>query len=107
SQVLLAAHARGVMPVDTLHAEFRDLEGLERVARESYADGFTGMLAIHPSQVPVINAAFTPGEAEIAEARAIVNAFSANPGVGALSLEGRMLDQPHLEQARRLLERLA
>jgi citrate lyase subunit beta/citryl-CoA lyase len=107
SQVLLAAHARGVMPVDTLHAEFRDLEGLERVARESYADGFTGMLAIHPSQVPVINAAFTPGEAEIAEARAIVNAFSANPGVGALSLDGRMLDQPHLEQARRLLERLA
>lgn len=107
SQVLLAAHARGVMAIDTLHAEFRDLEGLERVARESYADGFTGMLAIHPSQVPVINAAFTPSEAEIAEAQAIVNAFSANPGVGALSLDGRMLDQPHLEQARRLLERLA
>ena len=107
SQVLLAAHARGVMAVDTLHAEFRDLEGLGRVAAESYADGFTGMLAIHPSQVPVINAAFTPSEAEIAEAQAIVNAFSANPGVGALSLDGRMLDQPHLEQARRLLERLA
>ena len=107
SQVLLAAHARGVMAVDTLHAEFRDLEGLERVALESYADGFTGMLAIHPSQVPVINAAFTPSEVEIAEAQAIVNAFSANPGVGALSLDGRMLDQPHLEQARRLLERLA
>jgi citrate lyase subunit beta/citryl-CoA lyase len=106
AQVLLAAHARGVMAVDTLHAEFRDLEGLERAARESYADGFTGMLAIHPSQVPVINAAFTPGEAEIAEAQAIVNAFSANPGVGALSLDGRMIDQPHLEQARRLLERL-
>lgn len=106
SQVLLAAHARGVMPIDTLHAEFRDLEGLEKVARESYADGFTGMLAIHPSQVPVINAMFTPSEAEIAEARAIVNAFSASPGTGALSFEGRMLDQPHLEQARRLLERL-
>jgi citrate lyase subunit beta/citryl-CoA lyase len=57
--------------------------------------------------VPVINAAFTPGEAEIARARAIVNAFSAHPGVGALSLDGRMLDPPHLEQARRLLERLA
>jgi citrate lyase subunit beta/citryl-CoA lyase len=107
AQVLLAAHARGIMAVDTLHAEFRDLDGLARVAAESYADGFTGMLAIHPSQVPVINAAFTPGEAEIARARAIVNAFSAHPGVGALSLDGRMLDQPHLEQARRLLERLA
>jgi citrate lyase subunit beta/citryl-CoA lyase len=106
SQVLLASHAAGVLPIDTLHAEFRDLEGLERVARESYADGFAGMLAIHPSQVPVINAAFTPSEAEIAEARAIVEAFNASPGTGALSFEGRMLDQPHLEQARRLLERL-
>jgi len=106
AQVLLTAHTRGVMPIDTLHADFRDSEGLERIAAESYADGFAGMLAIHPSQVPVINAAFTPGEAEIAEARAIVNAFSANPGAGALSLDGRMIDQPHLQQARRLLERL-
>jgi len=106
AQVLLSAHARGVLAVDTLHADFRDIEGLKRVAAESYADGFAGMLAIHPSQVPVINAAFTPGEAEIAEARRIVDAFSANPGAGTLSLDGRMIDQPHLEQARRLLERL-
>jgi citrate lyase subunit beta/citryl-CoA lyase len=106
AQVLLAAHARGIMAVDTLHAEFRDIAGLERAAAESYADGFTGMLAIHPAQVPVINAAFTPGEAEIAEAQAIVNAFGANPGAGALSFEGRMIDQPHLEQARRLLDKL-
>ena len=105
AQVLLTAHARGVMAIDTLHADFRDLDGLKRIAAESYADGFAGMLAIHPSQVPVINAAFTPGEEEIAHARAIVNAFSANPGAGALSLDGRMIDQPHLEQARRLLER--
>ncbi|MBO9519580.1 MAG: CoA ester lyase [Porphyrobacter sp.] len=106
AQVLLTAHARGILAIDTLHAEFRDLEGLQRIATESYADGFAGMLAIHPSQVAVINTAFTPGDDEIAEARAIVNAFSANPGAGALQLEGRMLDQPHLEQARRLLERL-
>ena len=106
AQVLLAAHARGLLAIDTLHADFRDLEGLERIAAESYADGFAGMLAIHPSQVPVINAAFTPGEEEIAHARAVVNAFSANPGAGALSLDGKMIDQPHLEQARRLLERL-
>ena len=106
AQVLLAAHARGVAPVDTLHADFRDLEGLARIAADSYADGFTGMLAIHPSQVSVINAAFTPGEAQIAQARAIVAAFSANPGAGALQLDGRMIDQPHLDQARRLLERL-
>lgn len=106
AHVLLAAHGGGIMAVDTLHAAFRDLAGLARVAAESYADGFTGMLAIHPSQVPVINAAFTPGEAEIAEARAIVNAFSAHPGAGALSLDGRMIDQPHLIQARRLLASL-
>lgn len=106
AQVLLTAHARGVAPIDTLHADFRDAEGLARIAAESYADGFAGMLAIHPSQVPVINAAFTPGEAEIAQARAIVAAFGANPGAGALQIEGRMIDQPHLEQARRLLERV-
>jgi len=106
AQVLLAAHARGVAPIDTLHADFRDLEGLERIAADSYADGFAGMLAIHPGQVAVINAAFTPGEEEIAGARAIVAAFSANPGAGTLQLDGRMIDQPHLEQARRLLERL-
>jgi citrate lyase subunit beta/citryl-CoA lyase len=106
AQVLLAAHARKVAAIDTLHADFRDLAGLERAARESHADGFAGMLAIHPDQVPVINAAFMPGEEEIAEARRVVEAFAAAPGAGALQLEGRMLDQPHLEQARRLLESL-
>jgi len=106
AQVLLTAHARGVLAVDTLHADFRDIEGLRRIAAESYSEGFSGMLAIHPSQVPVINEAFMPGEAEIARARAIVNAFSANPGAGALQLDGQMIDQPHLDQARKLLERL-
>lgn len=106
TQVLLTAHACGVLPIDTLHADFRDLESLERAAKESHADGFAGMLAIHPAQVPVINAAFMPSEEEIAEARRIVEAFAASPGTGALSLDGRMLDQPHLEQARKLLARL-
>ncbi|MGZ3197756.1 MAG: HpcH/HpaI aldolase/citrate lyase family protein [Croceibacterium sp.] len=107
AQVLLAAHACEVLPIDTLFADFRDLAGLERAARESYADGFAGMLAIHPDQVPVINAAFMPREEEIAEARRIVAVFAAAPGAGALQMDGRMLDQPHLEQARRLLASLA
>ena len=107
AQVRLTAHARGVLAIDTLHADFRDMEGLERAARESRADGFAGMLAIHPAQVPVINAAFLPSEEEVAEARRIVEAFAAAPGAGALQLEGRMLDQPHLEQARKLLAQLA
>lgn len=103
STVLLTAHARGALAIDTLYSDFRDLDGLRRAAAESRADGFTGMLAIHPSQVPVINEAFTASEAELAEARAIVDAFAAAPGSGAVQHEGRMLDQPHLKQARRLL----
>lgn len=103
SQTLLAAHAAGVAAIDTLHADFRDEEGLKRVARESYQDGFSGMMAIHPAQVPIINEAFSPSEEELAEAQAIVDLFADNPGVGALQLDGKMVDQPHLEQARKLL----
>src|SRR3546814_11176184 len=66
-------------------------------------DGFTGMMAIHPAQVPVINAAFTPGDDEIAHARRIVDLFAAHPGAGALSLDGKMVDAPHLKAAQRLL----
>jgi len=105
STVLLTAHAVGVAAIDTLQADFRDLAGLERAARAAYADGFQGMLAIHPAQVPVINAAFTPSQEQIAEARAIVAAFTFQPEAGALQLEGRMIDRPHLEQATRLLAR--
>lgn len=107
AQVLLTAHAAGIAAIDTLHADFRDEDGLRRVARESYEDGFAGMLAIHPAQVPIINAAFTPSEAELAEAQAIVDAFAAAPGVGAVQLDGRMIDQPHLDQARKLLARVS
>ncbi|MCH7628319.1 MAG: CoA ester lyase [Proteobacteria bacterium] len=103
AQTLLAAHAAGVWAIDTLHADFRDEEGLRRVALAARGDGFAGMLAIHPAQVPVINAAFAPSEAELAEAQAIVAAFAANPGAGTLQLDGRMIDQPHLKQAKALL----
>jgi citrate lyase subunit beta/citryl-CoA lyase len=101
--MLLAAHAAGVPAIDTLHGDFSDLEALGRIARAARADGFNGMLAIHPAQVPVINAAFTASEDELNGARAIVEAFRASPGSGALSLDGRMIERPHLEQARRLL----
>ena len=103
AQTLLVAHALGVLAIDTLHADFRDEAGLAVVAAEAAADGFAGMLAIHPSQVPVINRAFAPDEAALAEARAIVAAFATNPGVGALQIDGKMIDQPHLRQARALL----
>jgi citrate lyase subunit beta/citryl-CoA lyase len=103
AQTLLVARARGVWAIDTLFADFRDIEGTKLAAQAARADGFSGMLAIHPSQVPLINAAFTPTEDELAAARAVVDAFAANPGVGAIQLNGRMLDQPHLRQARALL----
>lgn len=105
SQVLLTAHACKLAAIDTLYADFRDLDGLKKTATNSYDDGFTGMLAIHPDQVPIINAAFSPSKQQIAEAEAIVDVFAANPGSGALQLDGKMIDQPHLEQARQLLER--
>lgn len=102
-QTLLTAHARGVFAIDTLHADFADEKGLKRAAEEARADGFSGMLAIHPAQVPIINAAFTPSDEELAEARAIVEAFSANPSAGALQIDRRMIDRPHLKLAQRLL----
>jgi citrate lyase subunit beta/citryl-CoA lyase len=102
---LFGAAAAGVAPIETVYPAFRDLDGLAAYARAGARDGFTGMMAIHPAQVPVINAAFTPDEAALARARAIVAAFEANPGAGALSLDGRMIDRPHLVQARRLLAR--
>lgn len=102
-QTLLTAHAKGVFAIDTLHADFADDKGLKRAAEAARADGFAGMLAIHPAQVPIINAAFTPSEEELAEARAIVAAFQGNPGAGALQIDRRMIDRPHLKLAQRVL----
>ena len=91
--------------IETVYPDFKDEAGLAAYAARARRDGFTGMLAIHPAQVPVINAAFTPSEAELAWARAVVAAFAANPGAGALQLDGRMIDAPHLKAAQKLLAR--
>ncbi len=106
STLLLAAHARGIAPIETTYADFRDLEGLKHAAAMSRADGFSGMLAIHPDQVEIINAAFSPSEVEIATAQAIVDLFADNPDAAVLQLEGRMVETPHLEAARQLLASL-
>ena len=103
SLTLFGAAAAGVAPIETVYPDFRDLDGLAAYAARPRRDGFTGMMAIHPAQVPVINAAFTPSEAELAHARAVIAAFEANPGVGALSIDGRMIDRPHLVQAQRII----
>ncbi|MBC3942121.1 CoA ester lyase [Sphingomonas albertensis] len=103
SLTLFGAHAAGVAAIETVYPDFRDLDGLAAYAARGRRDGFTGMMAIHPSQVAVINAAFTPSDEERAHAQAIVDLFAANPGAGALQLDGRMVDAPHLKAAKALL----
>lgn len=105
----LAAAAAGVAAVETLCADFRNLELVARQASRAAEDGFIGMLAIHPSQVPVINAAFTPTPDQVLHAERVLAAFAAaeigQGGAGAVQLDGRMLDRPHRVQAARLLGR--
>ena len=101
SLCLIAAKAADVPAIETLHADFRDAKGLERAARAAQREGFASMLAIHPDQVAVINEAFTPSASDVAHAKRVVAAFAS--GTGVASLDGKMLDQPHLKQAKNLL----
>jgi len=103
SLTLFGAHAAGVQAIETVYPAFRDLDGLAAYAARGRRDGFTGMMAIHPNQIETINAAFTPSDAEVAHARAVIAAFAANPDAGALQLDGKMIDRPHLTQAKRIL----
>jgi citrate lyase subunit beta/citryl-CoA lyase len=105
SLCLTGAVAAGVQPVDGIFADYKDEDGLRAEAEAARREGFTGKLAIHPAQVPIINAAFTPSTDDIRHAEAIVAAFEAHPNAGVLSIGGKMVDRPHLVQARRVLER--
>ncbi len=102
---LAGAAAARVQAIDTIAADFRNLELLRRESEEARRDGFTGKMAIHPAQVPVINEVFTPTAAAVARARAVIAAFESNPGRGTVGIDGVMYDRPHLERARRLLAR--
>jgi citrate lyase subunit beta / citryl-CoA lyase len=103
SMTLLAAHAAGVQAIDTLHADFRDEDGLRASCRAARGEGFSGRLAIHPAQIAAINEGFMPSAEEIAHAQRIVDAFAASPGVGTIGLDGKMVDRPHLKQAESIL----
>jgi citrate lyase subunit beta/citryl-CoA lyase len=103
SQCLFAAAAAGVAPIETLFADFRDEPGLAADCRRSFRDGFTGRIAVHPDQVATINACFTPSEQDVALALRVVGAFEAQPDAGAVGLDGKMYDIPHLKAARRTL----
>lgn len=104
-QALLGAVAAGVQPIDTVFPDFRDLDGFRRECEEAVIDGFTGKMAIHPAQIPVIREVFTPSAEEIVKARAIVEAFETAGNPGVLALDGEMLDRPHLKKAEALLAR--
>ncbi len=101
---LLAAAAAGVHAIDTVFTDYKNTDGLRRYAEDARRDGFAGMLAIHPAQVEIINAAFIPTDVELERAARIVELFDSNPDVGTVGLDGEMIDKPHLQQARRLLD---
>ena len=105
SLCLAGAAAADVAAYDTVNVDFRNLDALRDIAEAARRDGFSGMLAIHPAQVPIINEVFTPSAEAVASARAIVAAFDASPGAGVVSIDGVMYDQPHLKRAHRLLAR--
>lgn len=102
---LAGAVAADVQPIDTVFTDFRDNAGLEAETENARRDGFTGKLAIHPAQVPIINKVFTPSEAAIRHAEMVVATFASAKHQGVLSLDGKMLDRPHLKQAERILAR--
>lgn len=99
---LAGAAAAGVPAIDTVHVDIGDLEGLAADARAARRDGFAGKMVIHPSHVAAVNAAFTPAPEELDWARRVLAAFAAG-GAGAVRMDGKMLDRPHLRLAERLL----
>jgi citrate lyase subunit beta/citryl-CoA lyase len=106
TMTLLAAAAAGAAPIDGVYTDFRDVEGLAAEARQAADQGFTGKMTIHPGQVEAVNAVFTPSETEIADARELIDAFEENATAGrmAFAFRGEMVDVPHLERAKRILE---
>jgi citrate lyase subunit beta/citryl-CoA lyase len=102
---LLGAAAASVLPVDAVYTDFRDSEGLKAEALEGLRSGFGAKAAIHPAQIDVINEAFTPSRSDVESAKRVVAAFDAVGGAGVASLDGKMLDRPHLRGAQRVIER--
>jgi citrate lyase subunit beta/citryl-CoA lyase len=100
---LFVAAAAQVAAIDTVDTEITNIATVEQRARLSRRSGYVAKLAIHPAQIPALHAAFTPSAAELAHAEAVIAAFANDPGVGALRVDGKLVDRPHLLQAERLL----
>jgi citrate lyase subunit beta/citryl-CoA lyase len=105
AQTLLAACGSQIMAIDAPFESLEDEQGLITAACDACADGFAGMFAVHPEQIPAINAAFTPNAEEVAHAQGLIDAFDENPLTAALSYDGRMVDRTHLAMAQRMVAR--
>jgi citrate lyase subunit beta/citryl-CoA lyase len=103
SLCLLGAADAGVLSIDTIYTDFKDDAGLATECAAARRSGFAAKMAIHPMQVPIINRAFTIGEDELIWARKVLQTFADNPDAGAIALDGKMIDKPHLILAQRLL----
>jgi citrate lyase subunit beta/citryl-CoA lyase len=103
AQVLVAAGAIGVPAIDTPWPDPRDPDGLRREAEAAAADGFAGKILIHPAQIDITNAAFTPSAERVRWAERVDQAFAANPDAGVFALDGKMIDRPHYKLAKRIL----
>ncbi|MBV8457042.1 MAG: CoA ester lyase [Acetobacteraceae bacterium] len=101
--VITAAAAIGVPALDTPWPDPRDPDGLRREAEAAAADGFAGKVLIHPAQIDIVNAAFTPNPEQVRWAERVRDGFAANPGAGVFSLDGKMIDRPHQKLAERIL----
>lgn len=102
---LAGAAAAGVLPIDSVYTDFRDPDGLRRECEEAVRDGFVAKMAIHPDQIATINEMFTPSEEAIRDAEAVVRVLAKAGEAGVASLNGRMIDRPHLRRAERILDR--
>jgi citrate lyase subunit beta / citryl-CoA lyase len=102
---IAGAAAAAIPAIDTVYVDFRNSDGFRRECEDACRDGFTGKMAIHPAQVPIINDVFTPSPSAVAHARAVIDAFAASPGAGVVGIGGVMYDRPHLVRAKQLLGR--
>ncbi len=105
AQCLLAAAAAEVQAIDAVYIDYKNGKGLKKECSDAANMGFTGKITIHPDQIEVVNTAFTPTQAAIDEAHALLAAFDENAAEGkmAFSFNGQMVDVPHLKRARRIL----
>ncbi|MBT4491169.1 MAG: CoA ester lyase [Rhodospirillaceae bacterium] len=107
SLCLSTARAIDIQPVGVVYVDFRDLDSLRTECLRDRRAGFFGKIAIHPAQSEVINEAFTPSDEDIAHAQRVIDVFEQNPGLGTVGLDGKMLDMPHLKQARNVMDMAA